>query len=119
MVAPIRRQEPGHFAFYALSARAMVQRGVLAPWQLHLARVVRSRSFDLVGVRDDQQRAQIGGVVHALGLHHDLRGYARQISLLERELLWAGRQGMAVPGYVMRALADAVEAHRAQPAPTT
>jgi hypothetical protein len=112
VIDPIKRQEPGHFAFYTLSARAMVQRRVLAPWQLHLARVLRSRTFSLVGANDAAQRAQFGGVVDALDLNHELASYGRQISVVEREMLWAEHHGMYVPGYIMRALAEAVDLHR-------
>ena len=31
VIGPIKVQEPGHFAFYRMSAQEMVQTGVLAP----------------------------------------------------------------------------------------
>ena len=37
VIDAIKVQEPGHFAFYRMSALEMVQQKVLAPWQLHLA----------------------------------------------------------------------------------
>lgn len=106
VVAPIRRQEPGHFAFYRMSAESLVRD--LRPWQLHLARVFRSRSFELVGVNNAEQRAAFGTVARALGFDRDLSVVARQVSRVEQELLWAGERGMDVPRYVMRALQDAV-----------
>nr|WP_284289185.1 hypothetical protein [Angustibacter aerolatus] len=44
-IAPIKRQEPGHFAFYRMSATAMLQQRVLAPWQLRLVRTMRKHAF--------------------------------------------------------------------------
>lgn len=112
VVAPIKQQEPGHFAYYRLAATQMLQQGVLAPWQLRLTQVLRRRSFALVGVNRPGQEADYGRVVSSLGLAHDLEGFARDISRVERELLWAGQKGMEVPGYVLAALRDAVGAHR-------
>ncbi len=45
IITPIKQQEPGHFAFYQMSATAMVQDGVLKPWQLFLTRVLREKSL--------------------------------------------------------------------------
>ena len=39
IITPIKQQEPGHFAFYQMSATAMIQDKVLRPWQLFLTRV--------------------------------------------------------------------------------
>ncbi len=112
VVAPIKQQEPGHFAFYQMSATSMLQHGVLAPWQLHLARFLRSRSFGLVGAATPAHRADLGGVVVDLGLDTELETFARDVGRVEARLLWAHRQGVAVPGYVLAALREAVEAHR-------
>jgi hypothetical protein len=108
VVAPIRRQEPGHFAFYRLSAQVLVDDEGLSDWQLYLARVLRRRSFDLVGVNNQRQRADFGDVARALELDRDLLPLARQISLVERELLWAGEQGLQVPSYILAALREAI-----------
>ena len=112
VIDQIKRQEPGHFAYYALSARWMIQHRVLAPWQLHLARVLRRRSFGLVGANNEVQRAQFGALVQTLELADGLPAYAHQISVVERELLWAGQQGMYVPPYVLKALDEALELAR-------
>lgn len=112
VVAPIKQQEPGHFAYYRLAATQMVQAGVLKPWQVRLTQVLRRRSFALVGVNRPGQDADYGQVVSTLGLEEDLAGFARDISRVERELLWAGQRGMEVPGYVLAALKDAVGAYR-------
>lgn len=108
VIAPIRRQEPGHFAFYRMSAEALVREERLRDWQLHLARTLRRRSFELVGVNDRRQRADFGHVARALDLDRDLMEVARQVSLVERELLWAQRQGMKVPDYILAALDEAI-----------
>jgi len=108
VIAPIRRQEPGHFAFYRLSAEALVHDEGLSAWQLQLARALRRRSFDLVGVNNGRQRAEFGRVAHALELDRDRDQVASQLSLVERELLWSQQKGMPVPGYMLRALDDAI-----------
>ena len=112
VIAPIKQQEPGHFAFYQMSASAMLQHEVLEPWQLHLARFLRSRSFGLVGANNREQRADYGGVIAAIGLQGGIEDYARDVGRVEARLLWAHRQGMDVPAYVVRALRDSVDLHR-------
>ena len=113
IITPIKQQEPGHFAFYQMSATAMIQDKVLKPWQLFLARVLREKSYNLVGTNAmDQYKADMGGVVVALGLEGDLEGYAREVGRVENRLLWAHRQGMDFPPYILRALRDSVELYR-------
>lgn len=113
VVAPIRRQEPAHLAFYRMSAAVMLQRGELAPWQLHLARALRRRSFAPVGARSPATRAHYGSVIADLGLADDLERHAAQLAVVDRELLWAADEGMRVPPYVLEALRDAVRRARA------
>jgi hypothetical protein len=108
VVAPIRRQEPGHFAFYRLSAEVLVGEEGLSDWQLQLARILRRRSFELVGVNNRRQRADFGDVARALEFDRDLVEVARQVSLVERELLWAQQQGLKVPRYILAALEEAI-----------
>jgi len=113
IVAPIRRQEPGHFAFYRMSATELVQSGQLRPWQLYLARVLRAKSYNLVGTNgQDRYRAQMGGVVTALGFDTDLEKYAREVGRIEAQLLWANERGMPFPPYVLAALRESVELYR-------
>ncbi len=109
VIAPIRRQEPGHFAYYRMSAEALVWEERLSDWQLHLARILRRRSFELVGVNNRRQRADFGDVARTLKLDRDLTDVARQVSRVERELLWAQQQGMEVPAYILAALDDALQ----------
>ena len=42
-----------------------------------------------------------------------LDDFARRVSIVEQELLWAGRQGLRVPAYVARAFREAVDHARA------
>ncbi len=83
VITPIKRQEPGHFAFYQMSATSMIQHEVLKPWQLFLVRELRQRSFAPVGANNDQQRADYGGVVSALGLADEVEAYAEEIGRVE------------------------------------
>ncbi len=112
VIAPIKRQEPGHFAFYTLSATSMLQHGVLRPWQLHLARFLRARSYGIVGAHTPDQVADAGGVIVGIGLGDRVEEYARDVGRVETELLWAHRRGLDVPGYVVAALRDSVDAFR-------
>ena len=82
VVDAIKVQEPGHFAFYRLSALEMVQQKTLTPWQLHLARFLRSRTFGLVGAKTREERTGFGGVIVNLGLDGEIR--AGKISDEER-----------------------------------
>jgi hypothetical protein len=93
-----------------MSATAMIQDEVLKPWQLYLARVLREKSYNLVGTNAmDRYRADMGGVVVALGLDADLEGYAREVGRLEARLLWANRNGMDFPPYILAALRESVD----------
>ena len=113
IIAPIRRQEPGHFAFYRMSATELVRSGALRPWQLYLARVLREKTYNLVGTNGhDRYRAQMGGVVTALGFDTDLDKYAREVGRIEAQLLWAHERGMDFPPYVMRALRESIDLYR-------
>lgn len=117
VVAPIRRQEPGHFAYYQLSARALWHQ--LSGWQKWLTRTLRRRTFAPVGASNPRQRVEFGRVMRALRLAGDeaeLTRYAQQVARIEYELLWAKRQGMRVPTYVADALRRAVEAAVEEPA---
>ncbi len=113
IITPIKQQEPGHFAFYQMSATAMIQDKVLRPWQLFLTRVLRQRSYHLVGTNQmDQYKADMGGVMVDLGLDDDLEGYAREVGRVENRLLWAHKQGMEFPPYILKALKESVDLYR-------
>jgi hypothetical protein len=114
VIDAIKVQEPGHFAFYRLSALEMVQAGALAPWQLYLARFLRSRTFGLVGAKTPEQRAGFGGVLVTLGLADDIERSLRDIVRVETQLLWAHEQGMAVPPYALASFREAAELYRAR-----
>ena len=112
VIDAIKVQEPGHFAFYRLSAEEMIQERVLAPWQLHLARFVRSRTFGLVGAKTPDERAGYGSVVVNLGLEDELERHVRDITRVETHLLHAEQEGMKVPAYALAAFRDAAELYR-------
>ena len=112
IVDAIKIQEPGHFAFYRLSAQEMVQTGVLAPWQLHLARLLRSRNFGLVGAKTRNQRTDYGGVIVNLRLEADIERNVRDIVRVETQLLWARKNGLDVPAYALKAFRDAADLYR-------
>ena len=113
IITPIKQQEPGHFAFYQMSATAMIQDKMLKPWQLFLTRVLREKSYNLVGTNNMKDfKADMGGVVVDLGIDADLEGYAREIGRVESRLLWAERQGMEFPPYILKALKESVELYR-------
>ena len=113
IITPIKQQEPGHFAFYQMSATAMIQDKVLRPWQLFLTRVMREKSYNLVGTNQMKNfKADMGGVVVDLGFDSDLEGYAREIGRVENRLLWAHRHGMDFPPYILKALRESVDLYR-------
>ena len=107
VVAPIRRQEPGHYAFYKMSARGLAEQ--LSGWQRWLVRTMRRVHFAPVGANSAQQRADFGDLIKALEIDRDLEAFARHLSRAERELLWAKDSGMRVPEYVVAAFREAVE----------
>jgi hypothetical protein len=113
IITPIKQQEPGHFAFYHMSAAAMIQDKVLKPWQLFLTRVMRERSYHLVGTnRMKRYQADLGEVMTDLGLDGNLEGYAREVGRVESRLLWAHKQGMDFPPYILKALKESVDLYR-------
>jgi hypothetical protein len=113
IITPIKQQEPGHFAFYHMSAAAMIQDKVLKPWQLFLTRVMRERSYHLVGTnRMKRYQADLGEVMTDLGLDDNLEGYAREVGRVESRLLWAHKQGMDFPPYILKALKESVDLYR-------
>lgn len=107
VIGPIKRQEPGHYAFYQLSARLLWAE--LAPWQRWLVRKLRSLSFAPVGANNDEQKADFGEVMHTLGIAEESDDFAAQIARVETELLWAQHAGLVVPAYITAAFREAVE----------
>ncbi len=113
IITPIKQQEPGHFAFYQMSATAMIQDRMLKPWQLFVTRVLREKSYNLVGTNAMKEyKADMGGVAVDLGIAEDLEGYAREVGRVENRLLWAHKQGMDFPPYILKALKESVELYR-------
>jgi len=107
VIAPIKRQEPGHYAFYQLSARGLWAE--LAGWQKWLVRKLRTLSFAPVGANNDEQKADFGDLMSTLGITAQVDDFAAQISRVEAELLWARKAGLKVPAYVVTAFREAVE----------
>ena len=110
VVAPIRRQGPGHYAFYRMSAEGLAEQ--LRPWQAFLVRHLRRASFAPVGANDAGQRADFGDVMATLGIDADVERFATDVARAERQLLWAHAAGMTVPPYVLAAFRDAAAAAR-------
>jgi hypothetical protein len=112
VVDAIKVQEPGHFAFYRMSAQEMIQQKVLSPWQLHLAKFIRSKTFGVVGAKTPEEKAGFGGVLVNLGLEADLERSLRDIMRVENHLLHAQQDGMQVPRYALAAFRDAASLYR-------
>lgn len=113
IINPIKRQEPGHFAFYRMSAEKVVTDGTLSPWQIWLAQRLRSFSYELVGTHNDPRyQAQMGEVITELGFGAEIEVFAKEIGRLEASLLWAKHQGLEFPPYVLEALREAVDLYR-------
>jgi hypothetical protein len=110
VIGQIKRQEPGHFAFYQLSARGLWSE--LSAWQRWMVRLMRRVSFAPVGANNARQKADFGDVLATLGIAEDTDGFAGQISRVEQELLWARQRGLTVPDYISRAFREAVELAR-------
>lgn len=109
IITPIRRQEPGHYAFYQMSARRLWAQ--LASWQRWLVRHLRALSFAPVGAGTSEQKADVGDMMIALGLDSAdaAAEFSTQVARVERDLLFAARQGLRVPPYVARSLRDCVD----------
>jgi hypothetical protein len=110
VIGPIKRQEPGHFVFYQLSARALWAE--LGAWQRWMVRFMRRASFAPVGANNPAQKADFGDVLASLGITQGLDDFVVQVSRVEKELLWARDRGLKVPDYVSRAFHEAVELAR-------
>ena len=117
IVARIKRQEPGHHAFYAMSARGLAAQ--LAPWQTWLVRRLRALSFAPVGANNPTQLADFGDLMDSLGITGQVESFAEQASRVERELLWAHERGMRIPPYVLQAFREAADAAYARRAVTS
>jgi len=107
IIGQIKRQEPGHYAFYQISARGLWAE--LAAWQRWMVRLMRRSSFSPVGANNLRQKADFGDVMATLGIDKATDDFAEQISRVEKELLWASHRGLKVPAYVLRAFHEAVE----------
>jgi hypothetical protein len=118
-IVPIRRQEPGHYAFYQMSCRFLWER--LDRWQQWLVRRLRSVSYAPVGATNRTQLADVGDMLVQLGAADDeaVDDLAAEVSRVERDVLWAQREGLRVPPYIARSFHEAVRlsAERARRSP--
>lgn len=112
IIAPIRRQEPGHYAFYQMSARALWRR--LTEWQRWLVRRLRAVSFAPVAANTAEQKADVGAMMVALGIGTAAatEEYVATVARTEAELLGATKQGLKVPPYILRSFAECRELAR-------
>ena len=107
VITPIKRQEPGHYAFYQISARGLWEQ--LAGWQRWMVRRMRTISFSPVGANTAEQKADFGVVMETIGIGADAEAeaFAKQVVRVENELLWAHHRGLPVPAYVTAAFREA------------
>ena len=47
-----------------------------------------------------------------LGVDQDLTSYAREVGRVENRLLWAHKQGLEFPPYILAALRESVDLYR-------
>ena len=115
IVAPIRRQEPGHFAYYQRSARGLWDQ--LSPWQQWLTRRLRAASFAPVGANSPEQLAQVGEMMQAFGIAEDVQvaDFAGTVARLEAELVGQAG-GLGAPVYVVDAFRRCLAAAKVQAA---
>ena len=108
IITPIRRQEPGHYAYYRMSADFLW--GQLTTWQRWLVQRLRSVTFAPVAANSPSQLADVGDMMVQLGITEskDAVEFAEQASRVERDLLWAQEKGMRVPPYIAKSFSDAL-----------
>jgi hypothetical protein len=108
VIVPIRRQEPGHYAFYQMSCRFLWER--LDRWQQWLVRRLRAVSFVPVGANSPGQLADVGDMLVQLGAADEVAvdELAAEVSRVERDVLWAQGEGLRVPPYIARSFREAV-----------
>ena len=111
IIRPIKRQEPGHFAFYRMSAERLATR--MRPWQMWLVQQLRGYSYNLVGTNGEERyKRDLGGLLVTFHLDQDIEAYAREIGRLEARLVWANRNGMEFPPYIQQRMRESVELYR-------
>lgn len=108
VITPIRRQEPGHYAYYRMSADQLWSR--LTEWQRWLVRRLRAASFAPVGANNPDELADVGDMMRQLDLTGaaEVEAFAEQASRVERDLLWAETSGLRVPAYITGSFREAL-----------
>ncbi|WP_336923333.1 GTP-binding protein LepA [Aquipuribacter sp. SD81] len=112
-VGPIRGQESTHFAYYRNSA--LLHRQRLSPWQLHLCRVVRTRTYRPIGATTPANAAAFGRVAGALAGDAGVDRFVSPVQRVAQELLVREGAGLQLPPFVARALREALDLGRAAP----
>jgi hypothetical protein len=112
IITPIRRQEPGHYAFYQMSCRALWAQ--LDRWQQWLVRRLRAASFAPVAADGPSHLADVGDMMSQLGVHSadQVSSFAEQVSRVERDLLFARDKGLRVPPYIARSFSECLQLSR-------
>lgn len=112
VITPIRRQEPGHYAFYQMSCRNLWDR--LDAWQQWLVRRLRALSFAPVAANSEAHRAGVGAMMAQLGVRdlEQAASFAEQVSRVERDLLFARERGLRVPPYIARSFGECLRLAR-------
>jgi hypothetical protein len=108
VITPIRRQEPGHYAYYRMAADFLWSR--LSPWQQWLVQRLRSVTFAPVAANGTSQLADVGDMMRQLHITstEEVSSFAEQASRVERDLIWADQEGLRVPPYIVRSFSDAL-----------
>lgn len=112
-VEPIRRQEPGHLAFYRMSAEHLSDQ--LRPWQRWLVRELRQATYSPPGVTTPDRSADLGRMMGELGLAAQVPAESEFLTALTQRLLRDEGRGLPVPDYVRRGFEDALARATAQP----
>lgn len=107
---PIRAQESGHYAYYRNAA--LITRERLSAWQLHLARMVRTRTYHPIGATTPSNTAAFARTAVLLTGTTDLDEFAIPVQRLAQQLLVRQDDGLVLPPFVRGALSDAVDSIR-------
>lgn len=109
-IVPIKIQESGHFAYYVAASRDVRDR--LAPWQLYLSRLIKTKAYAPVGAGNDEQKADFGGIAITLLDGQEIDRFADPVQRVAQELLVAKDSGLILPKFVLKGLQESIELHR-------
>ena len=83
-VKPINRQEGKHLGYY--KEAALVQRDKLSPWQLALAREIKTRTYAPVGAMDNKHKMRFGKVIKVVRGDHTVEEMAEPVQKVAEQL---------------------------------